>query len=435
MGEAHVNLTEAYLSAIDGQIGVKHLIMSDFPTIGFQTTYAENRYITGSAASGTALATGHKTTIGTISMAGNHTDTLFSIAYFAHQAGMKVGILTSVGINHATPSVFYAHQPDRGEYYEIALQLPKSDFDVFGGGGFINPTGNKAGTMTDAYEITAKKGYKITRTKDDFNELKAGDKKVLMVSPDIMNQGEMPYSIDQEAGMLTLADFTQKAIDLLDNPNGFFLMVEGGKIDWASHANDAATVVKEVIDFDNAIKKAVDFYKKHPDETIIIVTADHETGGLALGTNSMHYDTDFAILKNQKGSIDALNAIFSDFIKQNTLKELTFEKVLELGQDFFGIDKNTLTKKETDKLQNSYDNFLKKQTNENLTYGKANEIATTWLEIFDTRAGIGWTSHSHTGIPVPVRVMGINHGNFDGFYDNTDISKKLAEIMKIKFVK
>jgi len=435
MGEAHIHLTEAYLAAIDGQIGMKHLAMSDFPIIGIQTTFANNHFITGSAASGTALATGYKTNYGTISMAPNLVDTLFSIAYFAHNAGMKVGLISTAGINHATAAVFYAHQAKRNQYYEIALQLHKSNFEVFGGGGFISPTGKQKIPLKNAYDITQENGYTVVRNKEGFNKLKAKDNKVLMVSPDISDYGDIPYSIDQTAGMLNLTDYTKKAIKLLNNPNGFFLMVEGGKIDWAAHANDGATLIQEVIDFDNAILEAIKFYEKHSSETIIIITADHETGGLSLGNEDMHYEVNFPILKNQKGSVETFSNLIVDFIKQNTIDKFTFEKALEMGQDFFGIDTNSLSEKEITKLQNAHTDFIINNKDKDLTYGRAGIVATTWLNILNTRAGIGWTTSAHTGSPVLVRALGFKQEIFGGFYDNTNIPKRLLEIMGIKFKK
>ncbi|MEA3451189.1 MAG: alkaline phosphatase [Bacteroidota bacterium] len=432
MGEAHIHLTEAYLAAINGRTDLEHLIMSDFPIIGIQTTFANDKFITGSAASGTALATGHKTNYGTISMAPNYVDTLFSIAYFAHNAGMKVGIISTAGINHATPATFYAHQNKRNQYYEIALQLHKSNFDVFGGGGFISPNGRQKKPLKNAYDITEENGYKVIRDNEDFNKLKYGDNKVLMVSPEISDYGDIPYSIDQTDDMLNLGDYTKKAIQLLDNPDGFFIMVEGGKIDWAAHANDGATVIQEVIDFDNALLEAVKFYERHPNETIIIVTADHETGGLALGNENMHYEVNFSILKNQKGSVDAFNNLIVDFIKQNTINDFTFKKALEMGEDFFGIDIKTLTKEEIRKLKKAHSEFIKTNKDKDLTYGRAGIVATTWLSILNSRAGVGWTTSAHTGNPVPLRALGFKQEIFGGFYDNTDVPKRLAEIMKLK---
>ncbi len=428
MGEGHVALTESYLEAINDSIGFEKLSFSDFPTIGFQKTYAENRLITGSAASGTALATGHKTSIATISMASNHIDTLYSVAYYAKKAGYNVGILTSVGINHATPAVFYAHQPKRNEYYEIATQMPNSNVDVFGGGGIISPTGRYNDTV-NAYDLVTNAGYQYVHSISDFNNLQPSDNKVFMCSPITLSSAEMPYSIDQTTGMLTLADFTQKAIELLDNPNGFFMMVEGGKIDWAAHNNDAATVIHEVVDFSNAVQKAIDFYNLHPDETLIIVTADHETGGLAIGYDSLHYDTHLELLKNQKTSIEVFSNVIKKYADSISLSNLSINDVLTLGNQYFGID--SVNKYELEELTNSLNKFKSSTNSVTTQYAGLNPIAVAWVNIIDCRAGVAWTTHSHTATPVPVRAIGVNHNLFDGFYENTDIPKKIAKCMKL----
>ena len=429
MGLAHVNLTEAYLSSLDDSIGVEKLSMNQFPVFGMSTTFAENRYITGSAAAGTALATGFKTSINTISLKSNHIDTLYSIAYYAKKSGMKIGIMSSVGINHATPAVFYAHQQYRNQYYEIAVQLAKSGFDLFGGGGFIEPTG-KDKNLYNAYQLAIDSGYQIIFDNEKLKNATNTNKKTMLVSPVILDNAEFPYAIDQKKGFFTLADFTSKAIELLDNKNGFFMMVEGGKIDWASHSNDAATLIQEVIDFDNAVKVAYEFYKKHPDETLIIVTADHETGGLTVGWNDMHYESNFPILQNQKSSVGVISDSINEFLK--TEKNVTIDDIIAFGATYFDIQKETLNENELKLLQNAYSEYINPTKENEGLYEKNNYIADTWIKIFDQRAGIGWASHSHTGVPVPVYSIGVGSELFDGSYDNTDIPRKIAEIIGVK---
>ena len=426
MGEAQVALTEAYLKALQDSIGFKKLNMSDFPVMGMAKTYAIDRLITGSAASGTALATGHKTSINTISMDSERKDSLLSIAYFAKRNKQKVGILSSVGINHATPAVFYAHQELRNQYYEIALQLPHYQFDVFGGGGIIEPKG-KENKEEDAEKVIINKGYQITHSLQEFQQLKSPKSKILIIAPDVLKGGEMPYAIDQKKEALQLSDFTAKAIELLDNPNGFFMMIEGGKIDWASHNNDAATMIGELIAFDNAIKRALDFYKKHPKETTIIITADHETGGLAMGWEEMHYESNLAILKNQKGSMEAY--IDSLEAKKNNL---SFDEMLSFSCDFFGIDAAFLNAKDSLKLKNDYLIFIEDKDKSKNTYAKHNALASDYLNILSHQAGVAWTTHSHTATPVPVRAIGNKADIFSGFYENVDIPKKIALIMGIE---
>jgi hypothetical protein len=150
MASVQIHAAEAYLEAenhdLPGAPKAELLTMSQFPVQGMATTFADNRFITGSAAAGTALACGVKTSIGNISMAPDETTPYTSVAELARDAGMKVGIVSSVSIDHATPAVFYAHQPSRSMYYEISQDLANSDFDYFGGGGFVNPEGGVPST-------------------------------------------------------------------------------------------------------------------------------------------------------------------------------------------------------------------------------------------------------------------------------------------------
>lgn len=428
MGLGHVALTQSYLSAINDSTGFKALSFSQFPVVGLSTTHAETRHITGSAAAGTALATGHKTSIGTIGLKSNHKDTIWSVAHFAKKDGYKIGILSSVSINHATPAAFYAHQKSRNNYYEIAMQITKSNFDVFGGGGINYNTGKKQ-NMPDVYTIIQNAGYKYVNTKEDFLKLNAKDSKVLMCSPDLIEKSVLPYAINQKPEALTLADYTRKTIEILDNPNGFFIMAEGGKIDWAAHSNDAATVIKEVIDFDNAIKVALEFYKKHPEETLIIVTADHETGGLALGFDRTGYQSDIIMFEKQKASVEIYSEELNNFISQNSLEKFNLEYVLKSGKSFFGIEK--LSQTDIDIIDKSVNEYKANHETFKSEYTGLHPVAVTWLKVLSDNAGIGWTSHAHTATPVQVWALGVGQEIFAGYYDNTDIPKKIAECMKL----
>ena len=275
MGFSEVNATEAYLAAKEGKIGINKLSFTQFPSLGFATTYAQDRYVTDSAAAGTALATGNKTSVETIAMDAERKHSLKSIAEMAKAEGLKVGVITTANMNDATPAVFYAHQPIRSMHKEIADEMVKSDFDFFGGGGL------KKANVTDELK---KHGYKLVNSKKGLESLKKDTEKVYATCPSLDADMGCNYEIDKKKNDTSLADFTKKATELLDNPKGFFMMIEGGKIDWANHSNDAATAIKDVLAFDTAIKSAIDFYNKHPKETLIVVTSDHETGGFAQGS-------------------------------------------------------------------------------------------------------------------------------------------------------
>ena len=163
-----------------------------------------------------------------------------------------------------------------------------SDFDYFAGGALLDPQG-KEGDQESIYDKAEKAGYKVVKTQAEAEKVSAKDEKVVIIGEKLADSDSISYENDRASGEWALADYVSKGIEVLsDNDKGFFMMVEGGKIDWACHANDAATVFNEVKDMDNAIKVAYEFYKKHPKETLIVVTADHETGGIVLGLSLIH---------------------------------------------------------------------------------------------------------------------------------------------------
>ena len=303
MSQSHVSLAEAYLATQRGVIGNDLLSFSKFPVISLVSTFSLNSYITDSAASGTALSTGSKTDNGMLGVdpKGNK---FKSITYKIHEKGIPIGIISTVTLDHATPAAYYANSGKRGDYYDIALQLPQTGFEFFGGGGFINPTG-KEKNMPEIYKIIADKGYKIARGVTEMKSVKKGEK-VIMLQPD-GKEGELPFAIDRKEGDLMLKDVVSAAIEHLYSKKGFFIMAEGGKIDWAAHSNDGKTDILEVLDFADAVEVAYQFYLKHPKETLILVTADHDTGGLSLGSTK-GYTLNLKALDSQSGSM----AVYKD---------------------------------------------------------------------------------------------------------------------------
>ena len=296
MASVQINATEAYLAnksqrdEVGGENKAQLLNMSKLSVQGMCTTFPWNSYITDSAPAATALATGKKTAEGVISMDPTKTVPYTTIAEQAKAAGMKVGIVSSVSIDHATPACFYAHEPLRGNYHNIGHQTYASGFDFFGGGGFKAVDGALGNVLTAAQGA----GYVIADTKAEIDALQPG-KKAIAINPvldDLKNDKALFYDIDrantvandpaQADNHLTLAQFTSRAISLLEKGKGFFLMVEGGKVDWACHANDARTTFDDMVAFDDAIGVALEFMYRHPWDTLIVVTGDHETGGLTI---------------------------------------------------------------------------------------------------------------------------------------------------------
>lgn len=259
MGVNQVNGTEMFQAELqNGRIGVEPLLFTQFPVATMATTFSATNSVTDSAAAGTALATGKKTYNHAISV-NEEKNAIQTVAEKAKKAGKKVGVTTSVSVDHATPAAFYAHQPDRNMYYEIALDLPKANFDFYAGGGFLKPTttfdNKKAPSIFPIFEEA---GYTVARGYNDYKAKSQNAEKMILIQEEGANPSCLPYAIDRKDNDLTLAQITESAIDFLTKGKnkGFFLMVEGGKIDWACHANDAATVFNEVKDMDNAIKVA-----------------------------------------------------------------------------------------------------------------------------------------------------------------------------------
>lgn len=407
MGHNALALTEACLADEQGDdIGFGTLRFTQFPAVGFATTWCANRRMTDSAAAGTALASGKKTSVGTIGMNAERTDPVQSVAAAAKERGMRSGVATSVSIDHATPAAFYAHQPTRNMYYEIAMDAVKTGLDLYAGSGFLKPEPNQ---QPSVYEALDKAGYKITRGDNEI----AGKRAVLMQTEDA-NAANLPLAIDRKPSDLTLPAITRRSIDFLMKDGGarkgFFLMVEGGQIDWAAHNNDAATLVHEVKDFDSAICVALAFYREHPEETLIVVTADHETGGLALGHNDLGYDTYFGLLSAQKCSKGVLKEMIEAAADWNAVKALLGER---MG---FGTQ-ITLTPEEWTGLEE--------------TYAKdAGKTADKAVDLLARHTGTGWTTGSHSATYVPVFAIGASSELFDGRMDNTRIPENLRKLIE-----
>ena len=255
----------------------------------------------------------------------------------------------------------------------------------------------------------------------------------------------MSYDMDLENGEWALKDYVKKGIEVLDNDNGFFMMVEGGKIDWACHANDAASTISDTLALDEAIQEAVAFYNEHPDETLILVTGDHETGGLTIGFAGTDYDTFLTNLENQKISYAKYD---SDYVAKYKENKTSFEDVLKDVQNMFGLvtkenaaqakdETLVLTDYEYNKLKAAYDKTMAGQEEElsqeeYVLYGTYEPLTVTLTHILNNKSGVNFASYAHTGLPVEVFAMGVGQDMFEGYYDNTDIFFNLANITGVK---
>ena len=438
-----------------------NLNMMSFPVMGSAQTYDSTSFAPDSASTATSIATGNKTWSGSINVSQDFSQTYETIAEkLKKQKDYKIGILSSVNLNHATPAAFYAHQESRNNYYDIGLELIDSNFDYFAGGALKQTTG-KDKDKEDLYALVEKAGYKVVKTQAEAEALKASDGKAIVIDEHLADGDAMSYEVDRQDNEWALADYVAKGIEVLDNDNGFFMMVEGGKIDWACHANDATSTIADTIALDNAVGKAVEFYNEHPDETLIIVTGDHETGGLTIGFAGTDYDTFLKNFNNQKISYAKFD---SDYVSKYKENKTDFDTVMNDVTELFGLaapdgssdgtsakdsadlhpESNdtgalSMTDYEYSLLKTAYDTTMSRTGEEKeygqeeyIKYGSYEPLTVTITHILNNKSGVNFGSYAHTGLPVEVLVKGVGAEDFSGYYDNTDIYNRLASLLDVK---
>lgn len=382
MGLGHVEITKLVYG---------HLNMENFPVTGFELTDSLSGEVTDSAAAGTAIATGAKTYNGMISVTNvtGEIVNLTTILEVAQELGKSTGLVTTTRITHATPAVFASHVPDRDMEEEIAKQLIMHKVNVLLGGG-------KEKFDEKTLELAKKQGYKVVFTKEELEKVE-GDYILGLFA-----ESHIPYVLDRKPDDVGLLEMTKKAISILEkNPNGFFLMVEGGRIDHAAHGNDVASVVAETKEFDDVVGYVLEYAKKRGD-TLVIVLADHETGGLAIG---LTYG----------------NAIDEDSIRKIKASTLRMAKEIKAGSSVKEILKKYAGFVPTEEEVKYIENALH-LTNK---YALPNAIA----DVINRRIGVGFTSHKHTGVPVPLLAYGPGAENFRGFLHHVDTARLVAKLM------
>jgi alkaline phosphatase len=416
------------------------LIMNSFKSIGGAYTGSGDSIITDSSAAATALASGIITNNGLLNMDENGVKYETIAEKLKEQFGYKIGVISSVTLSHATPAGFYAHQNSRYNSGDIFNEFIASGFDYFGGGDVL-------GKPADFRTLLEEKGYQYINTPEEIEKL-GNDSgslyKTIAVSPNLDYNATVQYLIDdmnnpEKPKRFGIAEHTRKCAEILYNDAGFFIAVEGGKIDWACHSNDAVSMIYEVIDFDNAVREAVEFYKKYPRETLIIVTGDHETGGLSLGYSGTTTNLYLSYLENQTISFSEYSRRVKMFRDENR----KFDDILpDVKKYFFGIDETSgtaesqqvFTANELNQLRAAYDMSLTDPAirafsmSEYVNYGLYDPFTTVAIRILNLKAGISWSTYSHTAMPVPVLALGTHESVFAGFYRNNEIFEKLKEI-------
>jgi len=371
----------------------------DSMLVGMMRTHSANSEVTDSAAAGTAMATGEKTNNGMISMSpeGEELDTILEAA---EERKLSTGLVATSTITHATPAVFASHVDDRNNEAAIAPQILENDVDVILGGGkeIFLPESKDGKQEKNLIQQAKDDGYIFVEDSKALSNVKKEEDKLL----GLFAEGPMAPELDrEETKQPSLSEMTDAAINVLKkDKDGFFLMVEGSQIDWAGHAHDAAWAMADSEAFEEAVQAAVEFAKKDKN-TLVVVAADHDTGGMSVGGYG-EYDANLEILRDVTATGDFMAEALNE--EQSNAKEVV-KKYAEID----------LTEEEISQIRN------------------AEEPANAINEVISKRALVGWTSTEHTGTDVPLYAFGPQADLFAGLHNNTDLPHLFAEALKIKF--
>lgn len=403
------------------------LTMLRFPVASMARTHSASSDVTDSAAAGTALATGRKTRNNMLGMDAD-TVAVTSIAKTLFDKGWGVGLVTTVAIDDATPGAFYAHVPSRSEYMTVGRQLAESGYQYAAGAG-LRAARDNDGARTPLLDYFAEQGVTVACGPEG---LATEADRLLVLSNDTVKTWNVGYTVDSIPGALTLPAMTAAGIRQLSrvSPDRFFMMVEGGNIDHAGHANDGGTIMREVINFDQSLALAWQFYLAHPDETLIVVTADHETGGMSIGTTTTGYSVRPAVAAAQKVSKEE----FSEYVKSLARDRRVYhwpdmEEYLAENLGFGSAVK--LTPEETAELSEMFENMMagrNSASDQETLYATFDGFSARVFELLNDKAGLGFTTIKHTGAPVPVFAAGVGASEFSGVNDNTDLPRKILSI-------
>ena len=430
MGVNQVMGTELYNRATGK--GPDTVNFTQFAVRNFITTVSSNSLVTDSAAGGTALATGTKTYNSAIGV-DDDIQPVSNLTEWAHAAGFGTGVITNVGVNHATPASFTAHTEKRGNYEDIALQMIDAPVDFLAGATFLT----ERGTGHDATYFEHKAdsaGIALYKGAEAVKGVDLAAKRVLCLSA--KQESDLPYAIDRQEDDTRLSDFVEAGVRYLETrygKKGFFLMIEGGKIDYGGHGNDAATCFQEVNDMAESVDIALAFLKRYPKETLIVITADHETGGLMLGSGryEMHPDR----LARQHASVDAVTDLFREafFPEDKPFKAPTWDAVKAFFAENLGLwGEVEVSERAENELKDIYDQTFGKGGDRNLSesnlYSVNYRLVAEVVRCLDRAAGYQWSFGSHSGSPVGLYVEGACAEEFATVRDNAEIAPLIAKL-------
>ncbi|UYM18458.1 alkaline phosphatase [Endozoicomonas euniceicola] len=424
MGTAQRQVAEYYHQEATGDKQAR-LVMNSMPVVGINTTHSADSLVTDSAASGTALATGVKTDNGMLGMTADGREAR-SILEGAQAKGMATGLITTTRLTHATPAAFVAKNQSRNNENEIADSYAISGVDFFAGGGyrhFVSGEGSKRKDSKDLIQQFRKQDYKTfvgVNSTSDFRSYQPeqGDRVFAAFTP-----SHLPYEIDRQHDNSTpsIAEITRKGIDLLSkDKDGFFLMVEGGRIDHASHANDLAGTIMDTIAFDQAVATAMEFYHRHPEDTLIVITGDHETGGMGMGFGKNYFMNLDKVALTRESVEDKLQGVYQGD------RPAFYQHIARKFQ------LNRLEKDEKALIERAMDAVDGKDPEQIAHYGGYDPVSIAIAHITSKRAGVYWTSYAHTATQLPLSAIGQQAEKFAGFKDNTEVAKVFADVMNIR---
>ena len=392
-------------------------------SFGVTTTHSRSNIVTDSAGAASALSTGYKVNNGVIGMLPDGSKPQ-NIVEMVQKKGMSFGIASNSQISDASPAAFYSHSPSRHNMESIAMQLYNKKADIIMGGGkkYFLPINIQEGERKDNKNLInmfKESGYEYIDNKNSL--LKAKGKKVI----GLFNNDNMTYSIDRDKNSIepSLIEITNKMINLLytNSPQGFFMFVETEDIDNAGHRNDIAAAIHALSEFDDAVNIAYNFYQKHPDETLLIVGSDHNSGGLSITYGFKDNDLKerdiptidlFKKIDNIKISLTKASYL----IGENPSKKSISKVMKQYFPDFT--------------IENDLINLLisKKHLNKQFWYSPENILG----EMVARNTRIYWGSSGHTTEPVFITAIGPGSERLKGYLDNTDIGKFLKEIISQK---
>ncbi len=425
LGASQRQVAEYYAQQVAGDRSLK-LAMNTMSVVGINTTYSSDSLVTDSAAAGTALATGYKTNNGVISQLPNG-EKVKSLIEAAQEQGWATGIVTTTRLTHATPAVFASHNKSRDAENEIAADMSDSGVDFFVGGGFrhfVKQGGAFKSKRKDDRDLVQEMrvaGYQTfvgEKSSAAFKSFVPGkDSKVFAA----LTYSHIPYELDRindnNNSLPALSEMTNKGIDvLMSHDKPFFFMIEAGRIDHACHANDVAGSIYDTLALDDAVKVALAFYKQHPQETLIVLVGDHETGGLGLGF-AKNYFLKMDAVQSTKASIeDVMVNVYSGDV----------DAYLKTVAERFGLADMTVEEKqrliEAATLQDA-------GAKDAAAYGSYSPTQVAVAHILSERANVEWTTFAHTATQIPMGAVGVDAMSFMGFKDNTEIAKTMASVL------